>query len=467
LITRLTVAAFALLISPNAVQMAYADTEPSSASPFVGTFGNDQITVALSASSGGYVGTISKGGNQFPAKASGTGQQLAGTFVASNHEYPFTAMLADGGILLVSGGKTYALPRVANNPPSPGAAVVGPTPADVLALRRVAVHDDTAQLDALTLLVPVGWNVQSKFPWRFDHVDPVHPIIRVFNPQGVEAITYYGGNWAFMDWSRAQVHPADGGNTYGITVQTRFATPTDFITRFAIGALSDELQHARLVQATNRPDMVQPALAKYGDRSGLAATVNRLQYEYAVQGVTVQEDVYCTLYTDPPDRSGTVTWSAEVLAFRAGKGKLEKAMGLLLAIKSSAQPDPRYLQVVDAVVQGLHQTMAEAQRQEFIRIQMRNAASQKLGQDIIERANTANAASLKAAEMWDQTIRGVETRVNPIDQTSMEVPSGYSNVFVNPLGEVVLSNDASYNPNAVNATPNGLHGGFEKMGGAQ
>ena len=326
-------------------------------------------------------------------------------------------------------------------------------------LRREAVHDEMAQMDAFSLLVPNGWKVESDFRWNVLHVDPVHPMVRVFNPNGLEAINYYGGNWAFMDWSRAAVRVPDGSNTYGFTALRRFTTPADFITKYGLAAMRQELQAARLVNVTEMPKLVAPSLAKYGNRPGLRAAVNRMRFDYAVEGRPVQEDVYCTLYADPPAPSGAVTWSAEVVAFRAEKGKIDDTMSLLLAIKSSVRENPQWSAVIGQVARIVQEISVDGSNQEAIRARIREVAAQKLARNILDRSERAQAASIQTSERWDQVIRGVETRVSPIDQKPIEVPAGYSNVWINPLNEIILSNDPNYTPNSVNGIPRGVTGG--------
>jgi hypothetical protein len=80
---------------------------------FAGRYSNQAMTVELSESGGGYVGTITKGENQFPLKTSVTPQGLAGAFTASGTEFAITATLVNDQLLLVSGGQTYTLTRAA------------------------------------------------------------------------------------------------------------------------------------------------------------------------------------------------------------------------------------------------------------------------------------------------------------------------------------------------------------------
>jgi hypothetical protein len=80
---------------------------------FAGRYSNQAMTVELSESGGGYAGTITKGDNQFPVKATATPQGLEGTFNASGTDFGITATLVNDQLLLVSDGRTYTLARAA------------------------------------------------------------------------------------------------------------------------------------------------------------------------------------------------------------------------------------------------------------------------------------------------------------------------------------------------------------------
>jgi hypothetical protein len=53
----------------------------------------------------------------------------------------------------------------------------------------------------------------------------------------------------------------------------------------------------------------------------------------------------------------------------------------------------------------------------------------------------------RISENFSQTIRGVDSYYDPIEQRPIELPSGYNNAWTNSLGEYILSDDSSFNPN--------------------
>ncbi|HSA77354.1 MAG TPA: hypothetical protein VLG72_00645, partial [Nitrospirota bacterium] len=51
------------------------------------------------------------------------------------------------------------------------------------------------------------------------------------------------------------------------------------------------------------------------------------------------------------------------------------------------------------------------------------------------------------AEDFSNYILGTDTYINPADQSTVELPSGFNDAWVNSLGEYILSPDVSYDPN--------------------
>jgi hypothetical protein len=98
-------------VSPTVTPAQGGIVSPPVATSFAGRFSDGKVTVDLSQSNDGYVGTVALGDNQFPAKAAAAQQGLTGTFTANGTEFTFTATLDGDKLTFVTGGRTYTLPR--------------------------------------------------------------------------------------------------------------------------------------------------------------------------------------------------------------------------------------------------------------------------------------------------------------------------------------------------------------------
>ncbi|MGE5610653.1 MAG: PDZ domain-containing protein [Bacillota bacterium] len=102
---------------------------------YAGTFRGDELVVKIEAKGGEYVGSIEKGGQTFPLKATQAGGKLQGTFDSQGETFEFTASLEGQLLKLQSGGASYVLKktlanplaRAVRNPLGTGAAQTAPT----------------------------------------------------------------------------------------------------------------------------------------------------------------------------------------------------------------------------------------------------------------------------------------------------------------------------------------------------
>ncbi|MGA8754313.1 hypothetical protein [Candidatus Deferrimicrobium sp.] len=58
----------------------------------------------------------------------------------------------------------------------------------------------------------------------------------------------------------------------------------------------------------------------------------------------------------------------------------------------------------------------------------------------------------RISQSFSEYVRGVETYRNPYEGRPVQLPSGYSDAWVNARGEYLLSNNAGFNPNVGDTT---------------
>ena len=64
-----------------------------------------------------------------------------------------------------------------------------------------------------------------------------------------------------------------------------------------------------------------------------------------------------------------------------------------------------------------------------------------------ESYNRSCQAQDRMARGFTEYIRGVDSYRNPYEDRPVQLPSGYDQVWVNRLGEYILSNQAGFDPN--------------------
>jgi hypothetical protein len=101
---------------PGPVVNPLDPTGGGGASPFVGQFKNDRLTVVMRPSGNQLAGSIAMGSNSFPAVAVEKGDTLVGSFTSGTDKFEFTATVSGNTMTFKTGSTTYALTRQSVNP---------------------------------------------------------------------------------------------------------------------------------------------------------------------------------------------------------------------------------------------------------------------------------------------------------------------------------------------------------------
>jgi hypothetical protein len=186
-----------------------------------------------------------------------------------------------------------------------------------------------------------------------------------------------------------------------------------------------------------------------------SAEAGKIRVEYTQNGVAMEDELYCVIQTqDIPISTiyGTyrnINWYMTYIeSFRAEKGKLDSQSKTFQTISYFAKTDLNWLNKYNQVVDYL--------------IQKQIQQIQSLGQVSSIASQTSNEISDANFEAWQQnqnvkdqlandfsnSILGIESYKNPFDDSTVDLPSGYSDVWANSLGEYILSDSPSYNPNS-------------------
>jgi len=325
-------------------------------------------------------------------------------------------------------------------------------------------------IEAARLLVPADWKIEGGVHWVGGQLGCPSNIIQVSfkatAPDGVTGIEFGPGySWAsnsdpqgmrIIQQLAAQKQGCDGGPVVG---------PIDYL-RGRI--LQKYRPGARLLGSEPLPDLTKEKtdallriygpLVKQGTMRAAKAEAGSIHISYTVNGQPVEEWISTTIdsLVSPTINSAammrgqmaytesTYTLSSEgFFAARAPLGKFDKK--LAATIIASTRPNPAYQEAVGNFLLS----MAKIQQKGAMdRQKIWHDAQQQISSTINESYRRQQAAQDRAAAQFDQVIRGVETYVNPSTGEKVELTGGYNNAWVNGLGEYILSDSGSFNPNA-------------------
>jgi hypothetical protein len=310
---------------------------------------------------------------------------------------------------------------------------------------------------AFSMLIPDGWQSSGDIQWILDNpAMPAFGSFKAWNPNGAEEYNYFA-NQAYF-WSDnpmiKQTFPV-GSRYFGAEVREPLS-PTEALKQIVLPMHRSNAQNVVVKAEEQLPELGK--LVQTGTDAATGTTTSavggKIRVEYTLNGVVMEEEMYCliqTLTIPIPTYTGmyqNINWYLTYLqSFRAEKGQLDSHTRLFQTISYSAKTDPNWLNKYDQVVNYL--------------IQKQIQQIQSLGQLSSIISQTSNEISDANYESWQRTqaindqiatdfsnyIRGVQTYNNPIDGSTVDLPSGYSYAWGNSLGEFVLSDSAGFNPN--------------------
>lgn len=368
-----------------------------------------------------------------------------------------------GARLIFKSAKTH--PKAFTQP----AAGERPDPSE-LTLFPLSYVEPRTHLDAFTIGIPAGWQFSGGINWGNKAAAPAELAFKIFAPGGVEQLECFPNQ--YYGWSENPVYRMQipvGGDFY----QSEFRPPL---------SVADFLQQVILPRFRKRPGLkilggqtdstliqkTQSQLNPSTPQQQFSVDAARLQVTYLENGQTIREELVAVLVFMRVSAGGffgnveNIFWYSDgILAWRVRADDFDQLHPLFDRIFKSFQPNPQFIAAVQQISQQM--TMGVVQQ-----IQNFGQAALRIGKQLSQ-MNEMQWQSYwdrqhHQEQMWDawhanqtrmdqvhqdysSAIRGTDEYYDPNAGRRVELPSGYRQVWSNPLGEYIFSDDSLYNPN--------------------
>jgi hypothetical protein len=341
---------------------------------------------------------------------------------------------------------------------SPEAGSHGPPP--VAALRGIRLkqfsYTDTqgTGLELFRTLMPVGWQFEGGCRWLQDNPGmPAVVAFQIFNPQGAEMFSVLPN--INLTWNAnpmaGMLHPL-GSRYFGAEVRPPVPV-LQALKEMVLPRNRSNVTGLQILAEEPQPDL--PRLAKSeAPLVGGSAEGGKLRLRYSWQGRQYDEDLYgiVEIYRAPiasmfgPNE--ILIWYVNFLiAFWAAAGLLDATMDLYKVMIGSFQLNPNWY----AAFKSIAQYMAQRQIHHIHNIgqigQMVAQAGSQMRQQNLNDWYARQQTYDRLSTDWSREIRGVEAFFDPHRQEVVELPSGYGQAWANNLGEYILTDSPSFNPN--------------------
>ena len=332
------------------------------------------------------------------------------------------------------------LPAPATVPP------VDPAAGDLIRFTPVSFIDPASGgVTAISVLVPDGWQASGSVQWLPEWSRLAFLQTRVYDPATGITLDYLPIQDFISFTPPAGFEVPIGGNYQGKAFVPPITDPVEFVRQFWMSSDLSHLADATLVSVIEVPEIAADFVTRFG--APAEAHAYRMRYEYLSNGQPWEQDVsFALLYAG----SEPMLWYVNY-AYTVGgpKGELDRNAGTISAIYASRITTPEweanYRLVQDLFRQGIRTQMADTVRFGELLAQYR-AESAALQQQVIDERW---ASQDRQAEVFRDTLGGVQTYGDPVNGTLVQLPLGWSTYWVNEQGEY-LATDQGFDPNTLN-----------------
>ena len=327
-------------------------------------------------------------------------------------------------------------------------------------------------VEAARLLIPANWRFEGGVQWGPPTGclgNLVHASARASDQSGLyglEIFTPYSWQWHDDPYNR-QVTQQQAQYLNAAVRPCEMRSPvraTDFIRQVIVARYR---QGAQILSVESLPQAARARqiglnneLAAYiraGTVRGAQVDAGRVVIAYQVNGRQVEESITGMVeMTAMPAMSASAASqgslaqvssysiaATNLFAVRAPRGELSRFSRLYGSMIASFQSNPRWVIAVRMVLGAIGQaTTDEAVK----RSQIWQEVSRYTGEIITSQYRAQQEIQDRLASSYSQSVRGLETYVDPSTGGRVELTGGYSQAWSNGRGEYILSDDPNFNP---------------------
>jgi hypothetical protein len=330
------------------------------------------------------------------------------------------------------------------------------SPGNIIKLKTISFVDQQGTgTEAFKMLIPIDWKSEGGVEWILDNPGmPAVSYIHVWNPRGTEDLSVFP-NQAFF-WTdnpgTLQLFP-EGSKYFGNEVK-EIQNPLDAIINIIIPRFRYNVQNLKILRQEEITNVTLPNEVSSQSPLETSTKAGKVRIEYSENGREYEDEIYCVVEaTYYPIQSmfgnyNNIFWGVNYIgSFRAEKGQLDNSAKILQTISNSITLNINwfntYVQMVEYLIKmEIQQIQSIGQLGSIIA-----QTGSEIRQENLDLYYQREAINDNISTQFSEYVRGVDSYYNPLEGKNVEIPIGYDNVWVNNLGEYVLTDNPNYNPN--------------------
>jgi len=310
--------------------------------------------------------------------------------------------------------------------------------------------DPMTGMEAFRLLMPKGWQATGAITWSANPALPAQSHFRFFNPKGHEQFEIFPTQSYF--WTNNHMFlmtNPPGSYRFGTLV----AQPVNLSTAFSktiLPTFRSRIRDLKTIERQPLPELAKLAQGPPTTGVNAAAEGGKIKAEYIQNGQCMEEEIYAVVsqfVTYLPGYFINYWYVDYAFSFRAAKGKLDEQSKLFQTMAFSLQINPKWFakvvntkeRMTQMIIQGIQATgrmgSIIAQASSDMRADQQTAWEQR------------QKAKDRLVQNFCDNIRGVQRYHDPFVGKEVELPNDYGYAWANNLGEYIVTDSPSYNPN--------------------
>jgi hypothetical protein len=316
--------------------------------------------------------------------------------------------------------------------------------------------DPMTGMEAFHLLIPKGWKAQGAIKWLANPALPVQSRFRFYNPSGSGEFNLFPTRSYFWTDNRTFLSTNPPGS---LRFHSRVAQPVNLHAAFTdvvIPAADRNMQSVGIIKEKDVPELA--TLARGSPVQGVHASAQggKMRIEYQERGRLMEEEFYAAVSQFVVNLPGSgysgnyfinYWYIDDVFSFKDEKGKLDSKTKTYQTMLYSMKVNPAWFAKVVNVKEMLAQQSMQNIRAVGRIGEMVAKAGSKMREDQQRDWERRQQVQDKIARNFSDYIRGVDRYNDPRAGKEVELPSGYGNAWANDLGDYIVSESPSYNPN--------------------
>ena len=302
--------------------------------------------------------------------------------------------------------------------------------------------------EAFSIVAPADWEFQGEVQWILDRpAAPAAAVFRVRNPKGTEQVELLPTVYFFWTSNQMVLAACPLGSRYFGNEMRPPMRALESIKEMLLPRFRKDAVGLKMVSEERLRDPFKPTVGIPTD-ANVVSDGARVRVEYDADGTAMEEEIYATVQAvELPMMVGTYWAMGYTFCLRAEKGQLDKSSRTLQTIARSFRLDPQWFNKHNQIVEMLVQNQIR-QIQRIGEVSRMVSRTYNEISDMTRRGyEERQAAQDRMFDGFSQAIRGVDEYYNPMEERSVELPTGYDGAWANANGEYILSDNPNFNPN--------------------